>query len=114
MQNEAPIVQKTYDFYRELYLSVEKMPKKDKYTLGEKSQKTTLDFLELLISASYSKSKLLILEKASAKLEVLKILIRLANEIKATDTKKYLHLEEILQEIGKMLGGWIRSTKASL
>ena len=71
MNHDAPIVQKIYDFYRDLYLAVEKMPKKDKYALGEKTQKLTL----------------------------------------ATDTKKYLHLEEQLQEIGRMLGGWLRSLK---
>jgi len=41
----------------------------------------------------------------------LKILIRLAEDIKALPTKKYLYLEELLQEIGKMLGGWIRSIR---
>lgn len=112
MHKEAPIIQKTYDFYRELYLTVGKMPKKDKYTLGEKVQKITLDLLELFITASYSKlNKLLILEKASAKLELLKILIRLSNEIKAINSKKYLYLEELLQEIGRMLGGWLRSLR---
>lgn len=92
---------------------VEKMPKKDKYTLGEKVEKTTLDLLELLIAASYyqKNEKSTILNKASVKLDLLKILIRLTNDIKATPMKKYLLLEEKLQEIGKMLGGWIRSLK---
>jgi len=34
-----------------------------------------------------------------------KILIRLANDIKSLDDKKYLILQEKLQEIGKMIGG---------
>lgn len=111
--HDAPIVQKLYDFYRDLYLAVEKMPKKDKYTLGEKTQKTTLDLLELLIGAGYVNKdlKTVTLERASVKLDVLKTLLRLAHELKATDTKKYLVLEEHLQEIGRMLGGWLRSTK---
>jgi len=110
MQNEIPIIQKVYDFYRELYLAVEKMPKKDKYILGEKLGRTTLDLIELLIMTSYSgkTEKNTFLNKANAKLELLKILVRLAEEVKAINTKKYLLLEEKLQEIGKMLGGWIR------
>lgn len=112
-QNDAPIIQKIYDLYHELYLAVGKMPKKDKYTLGEKMQKITLDLFELLISASYSErtQKSVYLYKASIKLDLLKIITRLAHEIKALDNKKYLLLEEKLQEIGKMLGGWIRSIK---
>ncbi|MDD5731432.1 MAG: diversity-generating retroelement protein Avd [Patescibacteria group bacterium] len=107
------IIQKVYDFYAELYLVVEKMPKKDKYALGEKLQKITLDFLELLITASNKSKdkKYPFMELASTKLEVLKITIRLSHEVKAIPTSKYHSLEERLQEIGRMLGGWINSIK---
>jgi len=50
-----------------------------------------------------------ILQKASLKIDLLKILIRLAKEVKALDNKKYIQLQQELQEIGKMIGGWIRS-----
>lgn len=107
------IIQKVYDFYAELYLVVEKMPKKDKYALGEKLQKITLDLLELLIATSNKPKdeKFPFLELANTKLEILKITIRLSHEIKAIPTGKYHSLEERLQEVGRMLGGWINSTK---
>ena len=113
MQNEIPIIQKVYDFYRELYLSVVKMPKKDKYALGKKLDNTTLDLMELLIMASYTnkENKHIFLAKANAKLELLKIFIRLAEDLEAINTKKYLLLQEKLQETGRMLGGWIRSLR---
>ena len=38
-------------------------------------------------------------------------MIRLCFDVKAFDQKKYIHCEESLQEIGKMLGGWIKSTQ---
>ncbi|MBU2595838.1 four helix bundle protein [Patescibacteria group bacterium] len=89
------------------------MPKKDKYTLGEKLGRATLDLTELLIMASYAdkEGKNIFLDKANAKLELLKILVRLSEEVKAINTKKYLLLEEKLQEMGKMLGGWMRSLR---
>jgi len=112
-QTDAPIIQKLYDFYRILYLAVGKMPKRDKYTLGEKLLRTNLDLLEFLIGASYfpRQEKINLLNQASIKLDLLKILLRLADELKSIPTKKYLILEEYLQETGKMLGGWIRSLK---
>lgn len=108
------IIQKTYDFYRDLQIVIEKMPKKDKYSIGQKIQETTLNLIELLISAGYSskEKKLFYLDQAAIKLELLKILIRLAEEIKSIPIKKYIILEGKLQEIGKMLGGWLRSIKA--
>lgn len=41
----------------------------------------------------------------------LKILIRILKDLKILDIKKYLLLEDELQEIGKMLGGWIKFVK---
>ena len=48
---------------------------------------------------------------ANGKLDLLKLLVRLAYEIRVIDEKAYLILEERLQEVGRMLGGWIRSIK---
>ena len=44
--------------------------------------------------------------------EILKLLYRLAREISAMDDKQYLTAEADCQEIGKMLGGWIKYLKS--
>ncbi len=92
-----------------------KFPKSEKYTLGQTTESSILKMLEEIllaggsnIGSSPKKEKLIL---ASNKLDLIKILIRLAYDIKAIDQKGYITLEEMLQEIGKMLGGWIRSIK---
>ena len=87
---------------------METLPKISKYTLGENIDKVFIAFLELLFQASSAKGKLDILQKASDKLNLLKFLLRIAWESKTLDNKKYIKLSEKLNEIGKMLGGWIR------
>jgi hypothetical protein len=42
---------------------------------------------------------------------LLKFFLQVAWEIKALDNKKYIRLSEKLDEIGKMLGGWLKSIK---
>ncbi|MBI5221882.1 MAG: four helix bundle protein [Candidatus Magasanikbacteria bacterium] len=42
---------------------------------------------------------------------MLKIFIRLALEVKIIDDKKYLPLQERLAEIGRMLGGWMKTVR---
>lgn len=111
MNSDVPIIQKVYDFYREFYLLIPQMPKQDRHTLGEKIQNTCLEFIKSLIYASRTdkKNKFSHLEKAAMQLDLLKLLLRLAEDTKSIPTKRYLALSEKLQEIGKMLGGWIRS-----
>ena len=54
-------------------------------------------------------TRLATLYKMSDYLELLKFLIRLANDIRAINLKQYVALESLLREIGRMLGGWIKS-----
>jgi four helix bundle protein len=113
LNNEAPILKKTFELYREFYLCLKTFPKKDQYMLGKRCEEYLLSFAELVVRAvNLDKSrKLLALEEANSKFDVLKILLRLARELKFLDNKKYLLLEEKIQEVGRMLGGWIRSLK---
>lgn len=60
---------------------------------------------------SEGQKKIPYLEKSIVYSDLLKILIRLAKDVQALDNKKYIELEQALQEIGRMLGGWKRSVK---
>lgn len=109
---DFPIFQKTYEIYKLFYSYLVNFPKKDKYSLGLRCENTLLDFLEeITLAGGVSKTeKLPILQRASTKLDLAKVLIRLCKDLKILDNKKYLTLEASLQEIGRMLGGWIKSS----
>jgi len=79
--------------------------------LGRRCEEYILDFIEVVVGATSAvrQEKLGLLIDASAKFEVLKMLFRVARDLKMLDNKKYLSLETRIQEIGKMLGGWMRS-----
>ncbi|MDD2731915.1 MAG: diversity-generating retroelement protein Avd [Candidatus Pacebacteria bacterium] len=110
---DLPIIHKVYDFYNLFYRYLETFPKKDKYILGQKCENIILDILELIFTAAQTKqeNKLDLLEKASVKLNILRIIVRLAKDIKVLDFKKYLTIQKNIDEIGRMLGGWIKLTK---
>ncbi|MFH1111774.1 MAG: diversity-generating retroelement protein Avd [Patescibacteria group bacterium] len=104
-----------YQFYKLLHNYIKLFPKAEKYSLGQRIENLTLDTLELAFRASYASkvNRSILLEDLDAKVQILKTLIRLAHEIRALDDNKYLALQENLQEMGKMVGGWIRSLKTN-
>jgi|GEM_PF-3414003 len=51
------------------------------------------------------------LDNASVKLNLLRVLIRLSHDTKTLDGKKYTTIQQQIDEIGRMLGGWIKSVK---
>ena len=101
--------------YKLIYQYLKDFPKKERYTLGEKIENSLLDLIEGAALASQLPKSLkeAHLLKLNAKVELLKILIRLAYEIKVIDDKKYLRIQESLQEIGRMLGGWIKYLRSN-
>ena len=111
---DIPIFKKSYDLYKTLHEYRRLIPKQDRFTIFERVDITTLDVIEdILLASSQQKSmKLPTLERASLKLNMLRIFIRLMKDTKALDLKKYLVIESLIDEIGRMLGGWIRSMKA--
>lgn len=90
------------------------IPKDSRYTLGTKIDALFVDTTELIFIASYvsREQKSPYIQKASAKLDLLKFFLQISWEIKALDNKKYIRISESLDSIGKMLGGWMRQSAA--
>lgn len=110
---EIPILKKSYDLYKLFHECRKTVPKQDRYTIWERSENSILDTLECFLEAGYTRqgNKVMLLEKGSTKLNLFRFLIRLMKDTKSLDTKKYLALQVLIDEIGRMLGGWLRSQK---
>ena len=114
MENaELPIFKKVHQLYRVFYGYKNIIPKQDRYAIWQRCENIILDLLENILIASLlpRNEKAPVLEKTSLKLNALRIFFRLAKDVEAIDHKKYIILEAIIDEIGRMLGGWIRSLK---
>lgn len=109
---DIPILKKTYALYRTFHDYRKIVPKQDRFTVFERSEDLMLEVIESLLEAAHlqAAAKKSSLEKASLKLNVLRFLVRLLKDVKAIDVKKYITLEQHIDEIGRMLGGWLRST----
>lgn len=94
--------------YKNWYVIRDNLPKKSRYTLGDKIDGRFIQILELLQVASYQSpaDKLPTLTKATSAMDLLKFLLRIAWEIGALDDKKYLLLSEDLKEAARQIGGW--------
>lgn len=88
-------------------------PKNSKYTLGAKIDSLFLEVIEQTIRASISDKveKMIALKKASVALDLVKFFLQIAWELKNLENKEYIRISEKLAEIGRMLGGWIKSLK---
>lgn len=110
---ELSIIHKLSELYKTYYRCLQLFPKRDQHALGAKCEWYIISVLELLLAAGYAarQQKIQLMEQASMKLDTLKFFVRIARDLNILDEKKYLGLQASLQEIGRMLGGWLRSAK---
>jgi hypothetical protein len=86
------------------------LPKNHRYTLGEKIQNTLLNLLLILSDTIYSKDKKSLLQIANKEIEKLRLLTRLLKDLAILSTDNFRFISKSIDEIGQMVGGWMRST----
>lgn len=104
----ATVITKARQAYALWFKILENFPKVHRYNLGAKVEDKFLAVLENIFTAvSISGTqKMNALQIAIIKLDSLKFFLQLAWENKCINNTKYSELSEIINEIGKMLGGW--------
>ena len=109
---ELPIFTKWMEFLKWLLPTTDRMPKKVRFTLSNRINNLALDLVEDLVEARYSRNKLPALRNANFRLEKLRVLIRICFESELLPQKTYKHSVYEINEIRKMLGGWLKQQEA--
>ena len=107
-QEWYPIQQAAYDFVLALVSMVETMPRAHRFTLGERLVNLGYDLMEQLTIARYSRQKRDKLRQINLLLERLRVLLRLSVDLHAIPIKTYGRLGAMINEVGRMAGGWSR------
>jgi len=102
------IFQKVYDLILWLYPTVNKFPKKQRFVLGQQIENTVLEILKGTIQVNQENNKTPYLKQISVDLDKLRILIRLSKDLKFIGLRQYQFSAEKINEIGKILGGWLK------
>lgn len=107
-EQELPILVKWMEFLKWLLPAMEKFPKRVRFTFADRINNLALDIVEDLIEAQYTHPKRALLQRANLRLEKLRILLRISCEQKYLPYKAYEYAMRSVNEVGKMLGGWIK------
>ncbi|MDD2882851.1 MAG: diversity-generating retroelement protein Avd [Rhodoferax sp.] len=107
-RSTGPALEKWYQFLRWLTPVLEKFPRSHKFTLGERIYTGTLDVLDRLIEATYSRHATPMLLQANMGLEKLRFMFRLAVDLQLLDLHRYEFAARAVDEVGRLVGGWIK------
>ena len=110
------ILAKTYDMLGWLLPRAEKFPAPQRFVLTRRLTDSAFDLSEALYlaNAHTRTERLTHLRHASAKLDTLRLYLRLAHRLNYLTDGQYRHVSAMVAEIGRLLGGWMRQTQKSL
>ena len=108
------MVTKVYELYKSVHQLYATIPKQYRYSLWDHMNQQTHYIIYHMIKAvqnSKPEIKKRSLEKANDQLAVLKLSVLLGAESKAFSITIYNTINEQMNEVGCMIGGWIRSIR---
>lgn len=106
---ELKILQKVYDMTKYGYNALKQFPKSEKFALAADIKRCMHLILERTIEANKKYYKKTTLQELDVEIAKLKAYLRLSFELGYLPQKKYEIWSKLVVEIGKMLGGWMKS-----
>ena len=106
---ESPIFSRTYDLLCWLLPATNKFPRQQRFVLAAAVQRSVFGFQERLIEATRLPEPLMALRRADAELAKLRVYLRLCRDLDLLSMGQYEHVSRMVDEIGRLLGGWLRS-----
>lgn len=101
-----PIFQKVYDLNLEIYKTTHNFPREYKYTLGQKIKEISGELLDCIVAANADEDKSGYFPQMTARIERLRIQLRLTYDLKIINSKRLEFLNRLLEEISKQTAGW--------
>ncbi|MBL8879845.1 MAG: diversity-generating retroelement protein Avd [Phycisphaerales bacterium] len=111
--NSLPVIDRTFDLIKWYSAHVAKFPRSHRYSLGQRIEAKLYDILEGLVEAEYAEgaAKTAPLTAVNFRLEILRFLTRLSHELAVLPGKSHEFASREINEIGRMVGGWIKHAK---
>jgi hypothetical protein len=112
--SQSPIFAKTYDLLLWLIPRTTTFPREQRFVLARHVQDIALRFQEHLIEAGTLPKenrggKLACLNQADVELTKLRFHLRLCRDLRLLDAGQHQHVSRMVDEIGRLLGGWFKS-----
>ena len=109
IMEELKILQKTFDMMKYAYPALLQYPKSERFALCTDIKRCMDTILERIIEANKKYFKKTTLQELDVEIEKLRTYIRLSYTLGFLPVRKYDLWSGMVDEIGRMCGGWIKS-----
>lgn len=111
MPEEMVIFTRTYDFVTWIIPLTAKFPRSQRFVITQRLQSAVLNFQELIVEANSQRDTLRAKKLRAADAELLKprLYLRFCERWQWINPGQYRHGSAMVTELGKLLGGWLKT-----
>jgi hypothetical protein len=107
--NHLPVYKQTYDLLLQLFRVCQNMERDFKFTLGENLKKEVIELIIHVYRANSRNDKTVLLESARENIEVVRLLLRLLQDLKQIGLNEFVLANEKIESVSKQLSAWQHS-----
>ena len=107
--DNLPVYKKTYDLLIQLFRIGQNMERDYKFTIGENLKKEVIELIMNVYRANSRTEKTPLIEAARENTEVVRLLLRLLQDMKQISLNEFVSVNEKIEDISKQLSYWQRS-----
>jgi hypothetical protein len=113
--DNLPVYKQTYDLLLQLFRVCQNMERDYKFTLGENLKKEVITLIINVYRANCreNKEKLSLLQSGRENVEVVRLLLRLLQDLKQIGLKEFVSANEKLESVSKQMAAWANSISKS-
>ena len=113
-RKQSPVFVKTYDLLLWLLERTARFPRHERFRMARRVEESAFAFYDLLLQAGRlgqgrDSDKRRLLLQADLELDRVRLHVRMCQDLKLLSFKQYAHCAERLVEIGRLLGGWLKT-----
>lgn len=103
------IERKAKELIKYIDVYTRQFPKYQKYVLGERLRNQSQDLIDLIITINKKHYKKTDLSLLDVRHEQLRVNVNISYELELVEYDRYHHLANLINEIGRMIGGWFKA-----
>lgn len=107
--DNLPVYKQSYDLLLQLFHVCQNMERDYKFTLGESIKKETVEMIINVFRANCKEDKIPYITFARENVEVIRLLVRLLQDMKQMGLKEFVSINEKVESISKQLTAWAHS-----
>jgi hypothetical protein len=101
----------SYDLLLAIHVFSKKLTREYKYTIGQDLKIEAKNLMVEIYKANSTYNKKEIIKKARERLLMIRLNIRVLKDLKEISLKKFVYINEIIENVSKQLAGWEKNAR---